>query len=134
MIAIRVYTVHSSTVLLTFQVVTKYNNTLNQESSLHEQSDQEGFSRRSLLRTSPGEKQVKAKRKRSVYDDWTTPEAYTLILRKQVTALINLGASKQLENVLLHMWCLYLQKCQIAFRTDFMAKKPVPRLGVYAPM
>ncbi|GBM06194.1 TATA box-binding protein-associated factor RNA polymerase I subunit B [Araneus ventricosus] len=104
------------------------------QSSLHEQSDQEGFSRRSLLRTSPGEKQVKAKQKRSVYDDWTTPEAYTLILRKQVTALINLGASKQLENVVLHMWCLYLQKCQIAFRTDFMAKKPVPRLGVYAPM
>ncbi|CAL1265669.1 unnamed protein product [Larinioides sclopetarius] len=104
------------------------------QSSLHEQSDQEGFSRRSLLRTSPGEKQVKTKKKRSVYDDWTTPEAYTLILRKQVTALINLGASKQLENAVLYMWCLYLQKCQTAFRTDFKAKKPVPRLGIYAPM
>ncbi|XP_055933533.1 TATA box-binding protein-associated factor RNA polymerase I subunit B-like [Argiope bruennichi] len=105
-------------------------------SSLHEQSDQEGFSRRSLLRTSPGEKQVKVKQKKLVYDDWTTPEAYTLILRKQVSALINLGASKQLENVVLHMWCLYLQKCQIAFRIDYMAKNKneVPRLGLYAPM
>ncbi|KAF8782725.1 Conserved oligomeric Golgi complex subunit 3 like protein [Argiope bruennichi] len=44
--------------------------------------------------------------------------------------------NSQVLNVVLHMWCLYLQKCQIAFRIDFMAKNKneVPRLGLYAPM
>ncbi|GFU22442.1 hypothetical protein NPIL_569781 [Nephila pilipes] len=103
------------------------------QSSRLEQSEHEGFSRRTLIGSSGSEKEKKVKKKGGVYDNWTTPEAYTIILKKQVSALIRLGASEKLKDVVLYIWCLYLQKCEFAFREDYKTKSSiVPCLGAYA--
>lgn len=34
-----------------------------------------------------------------------------------------------LQNTVLHIWSKYLQRCEIAFRTDYLAKNGKPLLG-----
>ncbi|GFY11769.1 TATA box-binding protein-associated factor RNA polymerase I subunit B [Trichonephila clavipes] len=103
------------------------------ESSRQEECEQESFRKRFLVSKKKKEGKKRRAKERKFYADWITPEAYTIILRKQVSALISLGASDNLKDVVLNIWCRFLQKCKIAFRNDDMAKTSiVPCLGKYA--
>ncbi|KAG8201550.1 hypothetical protein JTE90_011225 [Oedothorax gibbosus] len=102
------------------------------EASRKEESQQDGgYSRKSLLKTKAKEK-TKEQKEQKLYDDWTTIEGYNIILHKQVSTLISLGASEKLKNVVLYIWSKYLEKCEIAFRNDCTSVENIPRLGACA--
>ncbi|KAL5021035.1 hypothetical protein ScPMuIL_000190, partial [Solemya velum] len=46
---------------------------------------------------------------------WSIIEGFQIIIKAQVQALIKLGAKKELEDLVLRMWILYLQKSGRAF-------------------
>lgn len=49
---------------------------------------------------------------------WNTHEAFTIILKQQVKALMALGASPKLEDIVFRLWTLYLSKIGVAFDTS----------------
>ncbi|VDI39989.1 TATA box-binding protein-associated factor RNA polymerase I subunit B [Mytilus galloprovincialis] len=63
----------------------------------------------------------KSERKKKVENKgrpWHSFEAFTIIIREQVKALIKLGASAKLKDVVLQLWCNYLSKTGTAFPED----------------
>ncbi|XP_076316983.1 TATA box-binding protein-associated factor RNA polymerase I subunit B-like isoform X2 [Tachypleus tridentatus] len=78
---------------------------------------------------------IKEKRcKRTVEEDrgdqWISLEAYNIIICKQVHALINLGASPKLKDVVFNLWARYIQKCELAFNKEEL-NEDTPKLSVY---
>ncbi|KAF2359014.1 hypothetical protein FHG87_010224 [Trinorchestia longiramus] len=71
---------------------------------------------------------------REVYSNWTTYEAYTLILQDWSQALVKLGASTSLPMLVLRMWAAYLNKIEVAFLEMKVKKNKVvpktPKVGL----
>ncbi|XP_022250910.1 TATA box-binding protein-associated factor RNA polymerase I subunit B-like [Limulus polyphemus] len=63
-------------------------------------------------------------------DQWFTLEAYNIIICKQVHALINLGASPKLKDVVFNLWARYIQKCEFAFNKEEL-NEDTPKIPVY---
>ncbi|KAA0183684.1 hypothetical protein HAZT_HAZT008810 [Hyalella azteca] len=64
----------------------------------------------------------------SAYSKWTTYEAYTFVLQDWSLALVKLGASASLPELVLRMWAGYLNKIEVAFlETKIRNNQSVPK-------
>lgn len=64
-------------------------------------------------------------------EKWTTYEAFNVIIKKQVDALVSFGANKRLHEVVLQLWAYYLQLTDVAFpdvpKTSAASYLSIPR-------
>lgn len=74
-------------------------------------------------------KSTKTKKGPKFGDNWTTHEAYNVIISQQVKSLIRMGASPKLKDVVLQLWAFYLRKNEVAFKQD--DENWEPRLGAF---
>ncbi|XP_071035648.1 TATA box-binding protein-associated factor RNA polymerase I subunit B isoform X4 [Parasteatoda tepidariorum] len=92
----------------------------------------EGIQSKRALLSSPVSKKAKKKEKKTPLAPWLYSEAFSLILFKQVSALIKLGCSVKIKTVVLYLWARYLQKCESAFIKSDLKEKFIPRLNVFS--
>lgn len=59
-------------------------------------------------------------------DVWSLYELYNIIIKRQVDALISLGANPMLKNAVFHLWSSYLKKSNVAF-LNLSTESRIPR-------